>query len=182
MKVMKFGGSSVGTATSIQNVKKIVEGESKPVIVVVSALGGVTDSLIDLSRRAAAGDKTYRASADELRTRHRNMVADVIPADRQDELGQQLERLFDELRSILHGVFLIQDLTPKTTDAIVAYGERLSSLIVSRLLDGATHIDSRNLVKTVRQGEKHIVDFEATNRLVRETLTAVQGTDRKSVV
>lgn len=176
MKVMKFGGSSVGTATSIQNVKKIVEGESKPVIVVVSALGGVTDSLIDLSRRAAAGDKTYRASADELRTRHRNMVADVIPADRQDELGQQLERLFDELRSILHGVFLIQDLTPKTTDAIVAYGERLSSLIVSRLLDGATHIDSRNLVKTVRQGEKHIVDFEATNRLVRETLTAVQGT------
>lgn len=176
MKVMKFGGTSVGTAKSIQSVKKIVESENKPVIVVVSALGGVTDRLIQLSQQAARGDGNYRAVTEELRTRHHDMVAAVIPADRQDELCEKLDALFDELRSILHGVFLIQDLTLKTADAIVAYGERLSSLIVAALLDEAVHVDSRNLIKTNRQGEKHIVDFDTTNRLIRNTLSGIRTT------
>lgn len=167
MKVLKFGGSSVGSAQSLNNVRKIVEATDRPVIIVVSALGGVTDQLIALSRKAAVGDMSYGDTVEELVERHRRMVRDVIAAPKQEALLQKLDVLFKELRSILHGLSLIQDLTPKTADAIVAYGERLSSLICAELVDGARHYDSRQFIRTTRQGDKRVVDFEATNRLVR---------------
>ncbi|MDO4930839.1 MAG: bifunctional aspartate kinase/homoserine dehydrogenase I [Bacteroidales bacterium] len=169
MKVLKFGGSSVGTAKSITNVKRIVEETAQPVIVVVSALGGVTDKLIAVSHQAAATDAGYTTLVDELQARHHQMIADVVPASKQADTTAAIDALFDELQSILHGVFLIQDLTPKTADAIVAYGERLSSIIAAALINGARHYDSRTFIKTVRLGAKHLVDFDATNRLVRET-------------
>ena len=168
MKVLKFGGSSVGTASSIQSVKHIVESTGRPVVVVVSALGGVTDQLIALTRMAAQGDAAYETQLQTLAHRHHQMVSDVIPADRQDALLAGVDALLHELRSILHGVCLIQDLTPKTSDAIVAYGERLSSLIVATLIDGAVHLDSRKLIRTEYRAGKHLVDFDETNRLLRE--------------
>ena len=167
MKVLKFGGTSVGTTTAIRNVKHIVENTPQPVVVVVSALGGVTDQLIRLTQVAAKGDTSYMAEFDALTERHHQMVADVIVAEKQALLISQLDALLGELRSILHGVCLIQDLTPKTADAIVAYGERLSSLIVANLIEGAQHIDSRRLVKTELRNGKHLVDFDLTNKLVR---------------
>lgn len=176
MKVLKFGGTSVGTAASISNVKEIVERAGTPVIVVVSALGGVTDQLIALSRKAAAGDASYRQDVEALADRHHKMVADVIAASRQAELLCRIDALLEELRSILHGVCLIQDLTRKTEDAIVAYGERLSSLICAELIGGARHYDSRRFIKTLRLGGKHVVDFDATNSLVRETFAACRET------
>ena len=169
MKILKFGGTSVGTPESIRSVKRIVDATEHPVIVVVSALGGVTDRLIALSQQAAAGDTAYQDGVDALRQRHHDMVEAVIAPERRHQLLTTVDSLLGELRSILHGVCLIQDLTPKTADAIVSYGERLSSLICTALIDGARHFDSRQFIKTVRQGEKHIVDFETTNRLVRET-------------
>lgn len=169
MKILKFGGTSVGTPESIRSVKRIVDATEHPVIVVVSALGGVTDRLIALSQQAAAGDTAYQDGVDALRQRHHDMVEAVIAPERRQQLLTTVDSLLGELRSILHGVCLIQDLTPKTADAIVSYGERLSSLICTALIDGARHFDSRQFIKTVRQGEKHIVDFETTNRLVRET-------------
>ena len=169
MKVLKFGGSSVGTAKSISNVKRIVESTEQPVIVVVSALGGVTDKLIAVSKQAAESDAAYRAEVDGLQARHHQLIADVVPANRQTRLIEEIDALFEEMRSILHGVFLIQDLTPKISDAIVAYGERLSSLICAALINGARHYDSRRFIKTTLQGSKRLVDFEATNRLIRET-------------
>lgn len=174
MKVLKFGGSSVGTPESIRNVKHIVERADDCVIVVVSALGGVTDQLIALSRQAATGDAGYYAEVDRLQRRHHDMVAAVIPTDRRTALLSDVDALCDELRSILHGVYLIQDLTPKTADAIVAYGERLSSRLVAALIDGARHCDSRRFIKTYRQADKHLVDFEQTNRLVREAFAERQ--------
>lgn len=170
MKVLKFGGTSVGTTTAIRNVKHIVENTPQPVVVVVSALGGVTDQLIRLTQVAAKGDTSYMAEFDALTERHHQMVADVIVAEKQALLISQLDALLGELRSILHGVCLIQDLTPKTADAIVAYGERLSSLIVANLIEGAQHIDSRRLVKTESRNGKHLVDFDLTNKLVVENL------------
>ena len=170
MKVLKFGGTSVGTTTAIRNVKHIVENTPQPVVVVVSALGGVTDQLIRLTQVAAKGDTSYMAEFDALTERHHQMVADVIVAEKQALLISQLDALLSELRSILHGVCLIQDLTPKTADAIVAYGERLSSLIVANLIEGAQHIDSRRLVKTELRNGKHLVDFDLTNKLVVENL------------
>ena len=169
MKVLKFGGSSVGTAKSISNVKRIVESTDQPVIVVVSALGGVTDQLIAVSQQAAACDAVYRTEVDNLQTRHHQLIADVVPANRQAKLIEQIDALFEEMRSILHGVFLIQDLTPKTSDAIVAYGERLSSLICAALINGARHYDSRAFIKTTLKETQRLVDFETTNRLIRET-------------
>ena len=169
MKILKFGGTSVGTAESIGNVKRIVEATEHPVIVVVSALGGVTDRLIALSRMAAGGDEGWRGGVDELQQRHHDMARAVVPQQRRPGLLAAIDGLTDELRSILHGVCLIQDLTPKTADAIVSYGERLSSLLCTALFDGARHFDARRFIKTARQDGKRIVDFETTNRLIRET-------------
>lgn len=174
MKVLKFGGTSVGTATSITHVKQIVEQTGRPVVVVVSALGGVTDQLITLTRTAAAGDD-FAPAFDALTARHHQMVADVIAPARQAPLLAQIDALLAELHSILHGVCLIQDLTPKISDAIVAYGERLSSLIVAALIDGAQHFDARSLIKTRQQGHRHLVDFEQTNARLAEALTSLSG-------
>lgn len=169
MKVLKFGGSSVGTAQSITNVKRIVEGTDHPVIVVVSALGGVTDNLIAVLKQAATTDASYVAVVDSLQKRHHQMIADVLPEIRQADVTADIDRLFEELRGILHGVYLMQDMTPKTEATVVAYGERLSSIICAALINGARHYDSRTFIKTVHRNGKNLVDFDATNRLVRET-------------
>lgn len=191
MKVLKFGGSSVGTSAGINRVKNIVGKTSHPVVVVVSALGGVTDGLIRLTRLAATGDLCYKAEFEALCRRHYEMVHEVIAPAAQAPLLESLKALLDELQSILHGLSLIQDMTPKTSDAIVAYGERLSSLIAAALIPGAVYMDSRCFTKTTRRGEKHLVDFDATNRLIREAfasrpeVTVVGGfiaTDRDSGV
>lgn len=173
MKVLKFGGSSVGTANTIKSVKNIVETTSGEIIVVVSALGGVTDTLIQLSQLAAAGNENYIDELKALQERHRQLIADVVPAEKQISLVSAIDKLLGELQSILQGVFLIQDLTPKTADAIVAYGERLSSLICAQLIDDSTHYDSRTFIKTCRKGNKHQVDFETTNALVRNTFKEI---------
>lgn len=176
MKVLKFGGSSVGTAQSISNVKHIVEqvvkngSATESVIVVVSALSGVTDQLIALTRLAAEGNFNYIAQVEALTERHHQMVADVVAPEKQARLITQIDALLGELRSILHGVCLIQDLTPKTADAIVAYGERLSSLIVAELIDNATHIDARQCIRTENKSGKHLVDFDTTNKAIVHAL------------
>lgn len=167
--VLKFGGSSVGTPDSILRVKAIVEAARRPVIVVVSALGGVTDALIGLSETARRGGISYREAMDALRERHHRMVEEVIPQEDRVQLLGQIDKLLDELASILYGVSLIQDLPAKTADAIVTYGERLSSLICASLINGARHYDSRTFIKTRRKDDKHVVDFDATNSLVRQT-------------
>ena len=168
MKVLKFGGSSVGTPESSLNVKNIVEATARPAVVVVSALGGVTDQLIAASRMAAAGDSAYSESVDSLMERHHKMVNAVVEPRRRPQLLENLDHLLTDLRSILHGVFLIQDLTPKTADAIVAYGERFSSLITAALLDNACHVDSLDVVCTRVQNSKTLVDFDLTNRRIVE--------------
>ena len=174
MKVLKFGGSSVGTANAIKNVCHIVTGTSRPVIVVVSALGGVTDQLIRLTQTAAKGDPSYITEFDAITERHHQMVADVIAPEKQARLTTAIDSLLAELRSILHGICLIQDLTPKTSDAIVAYGERLSSLIVANLIPGAVHYDARHLIRTEHSSSKHLVDFEKTNHAIRQAFAQEQ--------
>lgn len=176
--VLKFGGTSVGTKEGIHNVKQIVEECEKKgrVIVVVSALGGVTDTLICIKKEAVKGNDSYVGMFNELKRRHYQIVEDVIDESQHSSLLKRLDNLFSELQSILHGVFLIQDLTPKTSDAIVSYGERLSSLIVSYLIQGASHVDARLLIKTEIKNEKHLVDFELTNQLIRDTLLNVETT------
>ncbi|WP_431441453.1 bifunctional aspartate kinase/homoserine dehydrogenase I [Bacteroides hominis] len=174
MKVMKFGGTSVGSVNSILSVKKIVESAGEPVIVVVSALGGITDQLISTSRMAATGDAAYEGAYREIVRRHEEMVKGVIPAgETQTLLHYQVNELLDELKDIFQGIYLIKDLSPKTFDTIVSYGERLSSLIASRLIQGAVWFDSRTFIKTEKKHNKHTLDTELTNRLVREAFKEI---------
>ncbi|HOG36978.1 MAG TPA: bifunctional aspartate kinase/homoserine dehydrogenase I [Paludibacteraceae bacterium] len=163
MKVLKFGGSSI-TPEIVLNVKKIVESKKEPVVVVVSALTGITDKLYKVTELAAAGDSAYTEVLNEICSLHTNMV-DALHLD-TTTARTSVNKLLDELKNILQGVFLIKDISDRIADTIVGYGEQLSSIIVSRLIDGATHVDSRTFIKTHTQFGRHVVDFELTNELI----------------
>ena len=167
MKVLKFGGTSVGSANSILNLKNIVESQDFPVVVVVSALGGVTDLLIKTARTASEGNEAYKDMLQTIVRRHHDMINDVITDGRED-LILETDALLAELSSIYHGVYLIRDLSPKTQATIVSYGERLSSRIVARLITGAELHDSRTFIKTERKHGRSLLDSELTRRLVVE--------------
>ena len=174
MKVLKFGGTSVGSVESILNVKKIVEAEREPVIVVVSALGGITDRLIRTSQLAVAGDLSYQTEFEEMADRHHRMIETVIPAgQKRDKLLEVVGALLDELKSIYQGVYLIRDLSPKTSAAIVSYGERLSSHIAAALVKDAVWFDSRAFIKTEIKGGRQLLASELTNKLVREAFAGL---------
>ena len=169
MKVLKFGGSSVGSVNSILSVKKIVEAVEEPVIVVVSALGGITDQLINTSQMASEGNEAYEKEYRDIVNRHIEMVYTVIPAgDARSLLLDQVNELLNELKDIFQGIYLIRDVSPKTLATIVSYGERLSSIIVATLIEGAVWYDSRTFIKTEKKHSKHILDSELTTGLIKE--------------
>ena len=169
MKIMKFGGTSVGSVNSLLSVKRIVENNQEPIIVVVSALGGVTDKLLHTSKMAAKGNPAYEADFREIVYRHIEMVKELFPnGEKQNELQRRVGELLNELKDIFQGIYLIRDLSTKTSDTIVSYGERLSSLIVTDLIEGAKHYDSRSFIKTELKHGKHTLDSELTNQLVQE--------------
>lgn len=170
MKVLKFGGSSVGSAEGLSQVKKVVGACTEDAIVVVSALGGITDMLLQTARTAAAGDDGYAASLAEMVARHYGLADTVVLKENLPSVREQIGRLLDELSNIFKGVYLIKDLSPKTTDAIVSYGERLSSVIVCGALPGAVRYDARR----VRQDE-------ALFRAAYRRLRIDRGTDPRDV-
>lgn len=171
MKVLKFGGTSVGSVKSVLSLKRIVESEAKqqPVIVVVSALGGITDQLLKTSELARTGNELWRNEFEAMVDRHHKMIDKVITntQDRVD-LFNIVDTLFEQLRSIYFGVYLIRDLSEKTQNTIVSYGERLSSRIVASLVHGARWYDSRRFIKTEYKNGKHVLDTELTYKLVRQ--------------
>ena len=179
MKVLKFGGTSVGSVASILSLKRIVEKEARqqPIIVVVSALSGITDKLIATAQMALKGDDRYRAEFEAMVNRHHQMIDTIITDTRnREDLFNTVDALFEQLKSILYGVYLIHDLSEKTQDAIVSYGERLSSNIVATLIKGARRMNARNFIRTERKNGKHVLDTELTNKLVREAFFP-QGAD-----
>ena len=172
MKVLKFGGTSVGSVESILSLKDIVENESgkQPIVVVVSALGGITDKLLATAQLALNGNDGYVNEFDAMVARHHQMIGTIITdEDKRTSLLGTIDSLFDQLKSIYYGVYLIHDLSEKTQDAIVSYGERLSSNIVAALINGAKLFDSRDFIKTEYKNHKHTLDSETTNRLVCDT-------------
>lgn len=171
MKVLKFGGTSVGSVNSILSLRSIVEQEAKkqPVIVVVSALGGVTDQLIQTAHIALGGDERWRSEYGKIVERHHAMIDTIItdPTSRE-KLFSQIDSLLEQLQSIFFGVYLIHDLSHKTLDAIVSYGERLSSLIVATLIRGSRWMDSRDFIKTEEGEGRRSLDTALTARLVAD--------------
>lgn len=177
MKVLKFGGTSVGTVESLANVKQIVAGyladqPDQPIVVVVSALGGLTDKLIATARLAAAADPAYIAELDAIIERHHKVAAATV-TDPSILAGvmSRVDNLLDELSNIYRGVSLIRDLSPRSLDIIVSYGERLSSTIIEHILPSATLFDSRRFIKTVDQFGKHVLDADATHTAIAATFT-----------
>ena len=171
MKVMKFGGTSVGSVKSILSLKKIVETEARtqPVVVVVSALDGITDRLIATSKMAKQGDEHYREEFDAMVTRHHQMIEAIIQDDKKRiDLFNNVDQLFDQLKSIFYGVYLIHDLSEKTADTIVSYGERLSSHIVAAMFKNGIRMNSRDFIRTWDKEGKHVIDADLTTELVKE--------------
>jgi aspartokinase/homoserine dehydrogenase 1 len=152
--------------------KKIVETEARtqPVVVVVSALDGITDKLIATSQMAKQGDERYREEFDAMVTRHHQMIEAIMTDDKKRiDLFNNVDQLFDQLKSIFFGVYLIHDLSKKTEDTIVSYGERLSSHIVAAIIKNGVRMNSRDFIRTQKKMGKHVLDTEETKRLVKET-------------
>lgn len=173
---MKFGGTSVGSVKSILSLKEIVEAEAGrgPVVVVVSALNGITDKLIAVSQMAKQGDEQYKEEFDAMVSRHHQMIDTIITDDKKRvDLFNKVDALFEQLKSIYYGVYLIHDLSEKTQDAIVSYGERLSSNIVAAMLKNGLRMNSRDFIRTEKKLGKHVLDKDLTVQLVKEAFAPV---------
>ena len=171
MKVMKFGGTSVGSVESILNLKSIVEKSAaeENVIIVVSALGGITDRLIKTSQLAVKGDNSFNDEFRAIVQRHHELINAIIPdEEKRTALLKEVDKLLNELDNIYQGLALINNITPKSEATIVSYGERISSRIVTALIDGAVRYNARQFIKTETKHRKYILADEETNRLIHE--------------
>lgn len=171
MKVLKFGGSSVGGAENIEKVIAIVRAQTEPCIVVLSAMQGTTDALIGIARAAESGDESFRVAIRDLEAKHVDAARALLGAGSQDGVFDFIENRFHEIRSICDGVFMLGELTARTLDRVVGFGEILSTKIVSAGLakEGVENLwlDSRKLIRTDSNYGFAAVDFETTNRLIQ---------------
>jgi len=176
MKVLKFGGTSVGSVKSILSVKRIVEKAARRdhVIVVVSALGGITDQLLHASDLALKGDEAWKQLYGGMVERHHTIIDTIITdTAARETLFNTVDSLLEQLKSIYFGVFLIHDLSDKTRDTIVSYGERISSQIVATLIRGAHWYDSRTFIKTEFKNHKNLLATDETNKFVKEAFCSL---------
>jgi len=170
MLVLKFGGSSVGNAERIKNVLNIVIGsykKNKKIAVIFSAFQGVTDKLIALSEAASSGNTSYLEQLQELKSKHIEIAKELVPPKNHAKLLEKLNLRISELEDVLHGISLTKELTTRTSDFIVSFGERFSAYIISEALIGrginTEYLDSRTLIKTNNNFGSARVNFEATN-------------------
>ena len=172
MKVLKFGGTSVGSVDSIRQIQQIIARQTDDCIVVVSALGGITDRLLKAAHLALENGEEYMEVYQQIRQRHLDMIQTLIEnATVRQMLCHEIERILDELRSILFGVHLIKDLSPKSEAAIVGYGERMSSRIVTAALPGAVRKNSLEFIRTEHKHGQILLNSELTDQLVREAFS-----------
>ena len=172
MKVLKFGGTSVGSVDSIRQIQQIIAKQTDDCIVVVSALGGITDQLLKAAHLALQSGETYMEVYQQIRQRHLDMVNTLIDnATVRQMLLHELDGILDELRSILFGVHLVGDLSEKTEAAIVSYGERMSSRIVTAALPGAVRKNSLQFIRTEHKHGQVLLNNELTEQLIREAFS-----------
>lgn len=178
MIVLKFGGTSVANAQNIQKVIAIVNQKAKEskLAVVVSALSGVTDILINASKKAANKDEIYKSNIEEIKQKHFDAISDLIEAANQNQLLIKINSQINQLQTLLDGCFLLGELSPRTSDAIAGFGELLSSQIIATALQqsipNSNFKDSRELIKTNSNFGKASVDFVVTNKLIADYFTS----------
>ena len=174
MQVLKFGGSSVKNAANINKVIAIIKDKIKgdKTVVVVSALGGITDLLLQCSRLASVADETYKEKLQEAELRHLTTVKELLPLTRQSSVLSQVKTLCNEIEDICNGIFLLGELSERTKDRIVSYGEIISSQIIAAGLQAnlgdCVWKDSRELIVTDTNFGAAVVDFDATNKKIQE--------------
>jgi aspartokinase/homoserine dehydrogenase 1 len=172
MKVLKFGGTSVGSAENIKLVKEIVQSQNDDVIVVVSALGGITDKILTAARNAASGTGDFHTELTEIRKKHNETLLELFNGS--GSIKYIVDELLDELEQILTGITLVGELTAKTLDRIAGIGERISSHIVAQFI-GAERKDSSEFIQTDSNFGKAAVNFNVTNKLIQETFKNFKG-------
>jgi aspartokinase/homoserine dehydrogenase 1 len=172
MQVLKFGGTSVANAQNMEKVVAIVldKLKSDKVMLVVSALGGTTDFLIDAGKLAAAGDDSYKEKLAALEQRHLQCIKELIPVSRQSAILSEIKKRCNELEAVCEGVFMLSELSPRTLDKIVSYGELMSSIIIAykfTTIDVAHQWgDCRQLIVTNSNYTNAAVNFEETNKKI----------------
>ncbi len=172
MKVFKFGGTSVGTPQTIQALIRIVKKtiEDDRLVVVVSAFGGVTDQLIEAGKRAEKGQDNYKEIINALEKRHIDAVKELIDVKRQSSVVARVKMFFNELNDILHGIFLVKELSLKTLDYVMSFGERISSYIITESFKNqrvdASLADAAALIKTDKNfGNAHVLMDESNENM-----------------
>jgi len=174
MQVLKFGGSSVANATNINKVVAIVvkAKEKEPVVLVVSALGGVTDQLILTGTLAANGNEEYKQQMKALEAKHLDAVRELLPIQEQSATLSWVKQQLNELEGLCDGIFLLGELSPRIKDRLVSYGELMSSYIISAKLKSISAnqqwLDSRKLIITNDQYGNAAVNFEKTNANIQQ--------------
>ncbi|MFV5689664.1 bifunctional aspartate kinase/homoserine dehydrogenase I [Flavobacterium sp. ZT3R25] len=174
MKVLKFGGTSVANAQNIKLVLDIVINKAKEekLVVVVSAFSQVTDLLQLASQKAAAGDESFKDILAEIEKKHLDALKEFIPVSEQSSLLSHIKRIINHLETLLDGCFLLGELSARTSDTILSFGELLSSYIISEALKqnlkNSGYKDSRELIKTDNHFGKAIVNFEVSNQLIAD--------------
>lgn len=172
MKTLKFGGTSVANAQNIKLVIDIVTETSKKdkLVVVVSAFSGVTDMLVFAAANAAAKDKNYKEIVNQIEKKHKEAIEELIPKTEQSDLLDTINANINHLKTLLDGCYLLGELSNRTSDTILSFGELLSSQIIAKALDqkikGAAYKDSREIIKTNNHFGKAVVDFEVSNNLI----------------
>ena len=175
MKVLKFGGTSVGTVDSINQVIEIISTNKQPVAVVFSAMGGVTNRLIEVGDLASEGDSKYLDILKSIEERHFAAIRTLVDVKSQSSIIAKIKGNFNEIEDLLKGITYIKELSVRTMDLLVSFGERLSTQIVSFVLNergiNAEYVDARTIIKTNSNFGFAEVDFEETNDLIKSNLT-----------
>jgi aspartokinase/homoserine dehydrogenase 1 len=178
MKVMKFGGTSVGSIESLRNLRDIVNAEAKPVLVVVSAMGGFTNQLLAMCEQAQQRDISFMETLEAARQRHHEAIDGVVIESMRQEVHATIDRFIDEslkpyYLALWTNPHMPVDEMERLCDAIVAHGEILSSAIVAGMFDdGVPHL-SLNYMRTVPDDTGRILDWEETERLVKQDFATI---------
>ncbi|MDR1860085.1 MAG: bifunctional aspartate kinase/homoserine dehydrogenase I [Bacteroidales bacterium] len=175
MKVLKFGGTSVGNAENIRRVRQIVENQTDSIVVVVSALGGITDKIQNAAKMAVLGTEYFNTEITSIRERHQETVEALFMGEKREDVKEHVAGLLDEMERIIRGVSMIGELTPKTLDKLLGFGERISSYIIAEFIPAAQWTDSAALIRTDSTYGRAQVNFSVTNRLITSELAGKKG-------
>lgn len=169
MKVLKFGGTSVGTAERFRIAKEIICSEPLPVVIVVSALEGITDSLKTAGESASRHESVYKEQLDDIINKHRRICHELLEDEILEETLQKIDRINGELSETLNGLYLLRELSRFSLDKVLSTGERMSSAMLSAFIKGSHLIDAREIIKTDDNFGNANVDFVLTNSLIKKS-------------